>query len=259
MTKNSGADWTEVNEGLPFGKWVSHIEASRVAEGRVYMTQNGKRDDDFAAYIWKSEDFGHTWENIKNNLPYGPANVIREDPKNENILYVGTDYGVFVSLNRGLSWETLTGNLPTTYVHDINIHPRDNIAVIATHGRGMWALDVNILHQLIEFVLSKTKAGIFDIPNCMLPYNMDYYDETVKKLEAPVYVKEAGKIKIKILDIDGEIVSEDEMEIQKGINYVSWNLLNNKVPVKKGEYKLYISGQGFDDKKAFEVQSFSSR
>ena len=106
------------------------------------MAQNGKRDDDFQAYIWSSEDYGETWKDIAANIPLGPVNVIREDLINSDILYAGTDIGVYISKNRGQSWEVL-GDLPSTYVHDLIIHPRDNIMVIATHGRGMFALDIN--------------------------------------------------------------------------------------------------------------------
>ncbi|MDB4584708.1 hypothetical protein N9164_16275, partial [Draconibacterium sp.] len=258
MTKNSGTDWVEINKGLPVGKWVSQIEASRFANGRVYMTQNGKRDDDFAAYIWKSEDYGQTWESIKANIPYGPCNVIREDPKDENILYVGTDYGVFVSMNRGESWETLVGNLPTTYVHDINIHPRDDIAVIATHGRGMWALDVQMLRQVIKIETSDTLADIFNIAECMLPYSMEYYRRSVKKMNAPYYLKKAGKAEVKVTAADGTVVFETELDAKKGINYATWGLLTkDEKLVEAGTYKLQISGTGFDETKEFEVKPFS--
>ena len=108
------------------------------------MTQNGKRDDDFTPYIWKSTDYGKTWVDISKGIPLGPLNVVREDPVDRNILYVGTDQAVYSSrLDGGKTWQVLGANLPSTYVHDLIIHPRDNIIVIATHGRGMWALDAN--------------------------------------------------------------------------------------------------------------------
>jgi photosystem II stability/assembly factor-like uncharacterized protein len=133
--------------GLPHQKWVSRIVASAYDLATVYMTQNGKRDDDFAPYVWKSVDFGKTWINISGNIPLGPVNVIREDPVDKNILYVGTDIGVYVSKDGGKTWNVLGGNLPSTYVQDLIIHPRDNIIVIATHGRGMWAMDANPINE----------------------------------------------------------------------------------------------------------------
>lgn len=258
MTKNSGENWTEIDNNLPYGKWVSQMEASRFAEGRVYMTQNGKRDDDFAAYIWKSEDYGQTWESIKANIPYGPCNVIREDLKDENLLYVGTDYGVFVSMDKGKSWETLVGELPTTYVHDINIHPRDDIAVIATHGRGMWALDVQMLREVIAIETSDKTAGIFDIPACSLPYNKQYYKRSVKKLKAPYYLKEAGQVEVKITDAEENVAYEEKVDAKKGLNYAGWGLFNtNEELVEVGTFKIQLTGNGFDESKEFEVKPFS--
>ena len=142
VTKNGGEEWTEILSGLPKDKWISRVVASKYEMGRVYMAQNGKRDDDFQVYLWTSVDYGKTWTDISANIPIGPVNVIREDLINPDILYVGTDIGVYISKNRGKSWEVL-GDLPSTYVHDLIIHPRDNIMVIATHGRGMFALDMN--------------------------------------------------------------------------------------------------------------------
>ncbi len=142
VTKNDGGDWVEILNGLPKNKWISRIVASQYDLSTVYVTQNGKRDDDFQVYVWKSEDYGATWTDISGNIPLGPVNVIREDINNPNILYLGTDIGVYISKDQGKSWSVL-GNLPSTYVHDLVIHPRDNIMVIATHGRGMFALDLN--------------------------------------------------------------------------------------------------------------------
>jgi photosystem II stability/assembly factor-like uncharacterized protein len=143
VTKDGGKAWTEITAGLAPGKWMSRVVASANNLGTVFLTQNGKRDDDFTPYVWKSADFGKTWTSIAKGIPVGPVNVIREDPVNEKILYVGTDMGVYVTLDGGATWTVLGGNLPTAYVHDLVIHPRDNIIVIATHGRGMWALDAD--------------------------------------------------------------------------------------------------------------------
>jgi len=147
VTKDGGKNWKEIMKGLPHRKWVSRVAASQFDLGTVYMTQNGKREDDFNPYVWKSIDFGENWQDIAANIPLGPVNVIREDPINRNILYVGTDIGVYVSQDSGKTWAVLGGNLPSTYVLDLIIHPRDNILVIATHGRGMWAIDVEPVNQ----------------------------------------------------------------------------------------------------------------
>jgi len=142
VTKNGGKTWKEIMKGLPYKKWVSEIVASAYDLSTVYMTQNGKRDDDSAAYVWKSTDHGENWVDISGNIPLGPVNVIKEHPRNRNVLFVGTDIGVYVTTDGGKTWNVLGENLPSTFVHDLIIHPRDNILVIATHGRGMWAMDV---------------------------------------------------------------------------------------------------------------------
>ncbi len=148
-SKDGGKTWTEIKKGVHPDKWVSRVESSRFDMGTVYISQNGKRDDDFQVYIWKSTDYGDTWKDISGNIPIGPVNVIREDPIDKNILYVGTDIGVYVSLDGGESYSVL-GDLPSTYVHDLVIHPRDNMIVIATHGRGIWVLDANDVNKGIK-------------------------------------------------------------------------------------------------------------
>jgi photosystem II stability/assembly factor-like uncharacterized protein len=150
ITKDDGGNWEEIVAGIATDRWISRVVASKFAEGTVYMTQNGKRDDDFSVYVWKSVDYGKTWKSISANIPMGTVNVIREDPVDANILYVGTDVGVYITKDGGKKWDVLGGNLPTVFVHDIIIHPRDNIIVIATHGRGMYAMDANLVNGGIK-------------------------------------------------------------------------------------------------------------
>lgn len=145
-TKDGGKLWTEIrNSGVP-QKFVSRIIPSQYEIGTVYMTQTGRRDDDFQVYIWKSTDFGDTWKDISGNIPVGPVNVIREDPVNPDILYAGTDGTVYVTKDGGNKWDVL-GSLPFSYVHDLAIHPRDNMIIIATHGRGIWVMDANQVNE----------------------------------------------------------------------------------------------------------------
>ena len=142
VTKDGGDNWEEITAGLPYNKWISRIAASAFDLATVYVAQNGKRDDDFAPYLWKSTDFGQTWQSIAGNIPIGPINVVREDPRRSNVLYVGTDIGVYVTVDGGETWNVLANGLPSTFVSDLVIHPRDNVMIISTHGRGVWALDV---------------------------------------------------------------------------------------------------------------------
>jgi photosystem II stability/assembly factor-like uncharacterized protein len=141
VTTDAGKSWTELTSAVPTRKWYSRIVASRHTEGTVYVTQRGREDDDFAPYVYKSTDGGKSFTSLAGNLPAGPVNVIREDPANPKILYVGTDFGAFVSVDGGSQWQVLGGSLPSTQVSDLQVQPRDSIVVISTYGRGMWALD----------------------------------------------------------------------------------------------------------------------
>ena len=141
VTMNDGATWTELTAGLRGRRWISRVVPSLHADGTVYVTQRGREDDDFAPYIFKSTDFGATLTPIVNDIPAGSVNVIREDPRDANVLYAGTDFGAFVSLDGGRHWNVLGGNLPSVQVSDLQYQPRDNVIVISTYGRGMWALD----------------------------------------------------------------------------------------------------------------------
>jgi photosystem II stability/assembly factor-like uncharacterized protein len=141
VTIDGGNRWSNLTASLPLRKWVSSVVPSRHADGVVYVTARGREDDEFAPYVYKSTDQGRSFRSIAANIPAGPVNIIREDPMDPNILYVGTDFGAFVSGNGGRHWQVLGGNLPSTQVSDLQVHPRDHVIVVSTYGRGMWAMD----------------------------------------------------------------------------------------------------------------------
>lgn len=140
-TRDDGQRWQRVDAGLP-GKWVSRVIASEHEPGRAYVSFTGFREDDFEAYLYASDDFGESWTSIRGNLSSESVNVIREDPRDADVLYVGTDLGVWVTLDRGGTWHSLSANLPTTPVHDLRVHPRDDELVIGTHGRSVFVLEL---------------------------------------------------------------------------------------------------------------------
>ena len=140
-TLDGGKEWTDLTTRLPVRRWISRLVPSMHADTTMYVTQRGREDDDFAAYVYKSTDNGRSFRSITNNIPAGPVNVIREDPRNPNVLYVGTDFGVYVSTNGGDRWTVLGGNLPSVQVSDLAFHRRDNMLVISTYGRGVWVMD----------------------------------------------------------------------------------------------------------------------
>jgi photosystem II stability/assembly factor-like uncharacterized protein len=141
VTQDGGATWTEITAGLPFNKHVWTTVASKFDRATVFISLIGRHDDDFAPYVYKSTDYGKTWLDISGNIPGGPTNVIREDPQKKDVLYVGTDYGVYVTVDGGKTWSCLGSGLPNAPVWDLQVHPRDHMLVIATNGRGMWVID----------------------------------------------------------------------------------------------------------------------
>jgi photosystem II stability/assembly factor-like uncharacterized protein len=140
-TLDGGQEWVRIGDGLP-RKWVSRVVASRHREGTVYLSQTGFREDDFRSYLFRSDDYGESWESIVGALPDESVNVMQEDPTLQGVLYVGTDLGVYVSGDRGRTWHSLSARLPTTPVHDLDIHPREGELVIGTHGRSAFVLDL---------------------------------------------------------------------------------------------------------------------
>ncbi|MCX6560436.1 MAG: hypothetical protein NTZ26_07960 [Candidatus Aminicenantes bacterium] len=163
MTRDGGVTWANVRpaiKGVPAGLWCSRVEASHFDEGTCFVAFDGHRSDDFHPYVFKTADFGKTWTAASAGIPDGqPVYVIREDLKAKNLLFLGTEFGAFVSRNGGQSWSSLNLNLPTVAVHDLLIHPRDNDLIAATHGRGFWILDdITGLRQATDAVLAQDAA-----------------------------------------------------------------------------------------------------
>ena len=137
------ATWIDLTAAVPTRKWYSRVVPSRHAEGTVYITQRGREDDDFGVYVYKSTDYGKTFTSLAANIPAGSVNVIAEDPRAANTLYLGTDFGAFVSTTGGRQWHVLGTGLPSVQVSDLAYHPRDHLVVIATYGRGVWGQILN--------------------------------------------------------------------------------------------------------------------
>ena len=160
VSRDDGATWANVADridGLPKRTYVSRLEPSAHAEGRVYATFDGHRNGDYGAYVYVSEDYGDSWSRITDGLPDGwSVNVITEHHRAPNLLFVGNEVGLFVSVDRGEEWVRLKNNLPVVPVDDILIHPRDNDLLVGTHGRSFWILaDVTPLEHLSAEMLAE--------------------------------------------------------------------------------------------------------
>ena len=157
VTRDGGANWTNVRAnvpGVPDGIWVGRIEASHFEIGEAYLTFDGHRSDTFTPWIFKTTDFGETWLNITSNIPDGHVTrVIRQDLRNPDLLFAGTEFGLFISIDDGESWSRFMNGMPTVPIYDLVIHPRDNDLIAGTHGRSIFILDdITPLQQLTRDV-----------------------------------------------------------------------------------------------------------
>ena len=151
VSKDGGNSFTMISQKLPKGLYVSRVIASKYNVARVYVTLNGYRNDHFNAYVYQSDDYGTTWKQIMKDLPSEPVNVIKEDAVSEQVLYVGTDGGLYVSLDGGNSSMAWTKGLPASVpVHDLEIHPRDHEIILGTHGRSLYVGKLDALRKQLK-------------------------------------------------------------------------------------------------------------
>ncbi len=146
VTRDAGKTWKNVATrvpGLPKSTYVSRVAASKFGEGTAYATFDGHRTDDYGIYVFVTTDYGENWKAIRNGIPdsAGSVHVIREHPRNQNLLFVGAEFGLWISWDRGANWTPLKNNFPTVPVDDIAIQARENDLVLATHGRSIWVFD----------------------------------------------------------------------------------------------------------------------
>ena len=231
MTPDGGFQWIDVATPEK-KKWVSRVVASKWDEGTVYCSQSGFREDDWSAYLWKSPDYGKSWKSIVNNLPAETINVIREDPAHKEILYVGTDLGVYVSLDSGQTWETLQGGIPRTPVHDLVVQAREIDLVVGTHARSIWILPLKWVYELTPD-LRKKPITLFNVDNMTRGDNWGYensrarYDVSLPKspaLSGEIYTSASGKGTIRLLDKDNKVVAQSSFDAVLGFNPVSLDL-----------------------------------
>jgi photosystem II stability/assembly factor-like uncharacterized protein len=239
VTRDGGVKWTNVTTklGLPGPRWVASIEASRAVEGRAYVVFDGHRSDDDEVYVYVTEDFGETWKALRGNLPTGSTRVLREDIENPNLLYLGTEFAAWASLNRGQSWIKINNNLPTVAVHEFAQPNGVDEIVAATHGRSIWILDVSVLRQMTPET-QKAAVHLYK-PATAVRYRQEpprasIYGTGSKKFYgenppagAQIYyalAKKPEKISLKVVDYAGETVRELEAKAEPGLQRVPWDL-----------------------------------
>jgi photosystem II stability/assembly factor-like uncharacterized protein len=249
LSRDDGRTWASVGrsiKGLPPNTWCARLEASHFDPGTAYAAFDGHRTDDYAPYVFKTADFGKTWTSLRSSLPSpGWVHVIREDPKNRNLLWVGTEFGIFVSLDGGKSWFSLRNNLPTVAVTDIAVHPRERDLIIGTHGRGLWILDdIGYLQEMSPAALAEdlhvfTTRPVTAFEISSLRSTFDAPDFAAKNPPSGLAVTFAiakdlpEQPRLVIADAQGKNVFEMKVSKKAGLQREYWSL--NTAPEKDGK------------------------
>ncbi len=202
VTRDGGYSWQRISDSLPQDMWVSCVQASAHEEGRVYLALNGYRWDYFEPMVYVSENYGRSWQRIGSDLPLEPVNVIKEDPKNPEVLYLGTDHALYVSLDRGQSFMRLGSGLPDVAVHDLAIHPREAELVVATHGRSFYKGYVGHVQQLTDSLMAKP-LHLFELEPMRYSSRWgngpDWMERDTPRLVVPMWVGADGEVELTIL------------------------------------------------------------
>jgi hypothetical protein len=248
VSRDNGATFTEVGKnitGLPANAlagdnpyWVARISASHFDAATAYVAIDGHRSNDLKPYIYVTRNYGQSWTKLSDGLPqYGNLQVVKEDPKNPNLLYAGTEFGLYISLDAGRSWEKFMNNYPTVRTDDILVHPRDGDLIVATHGRSIWIADDITPLQQWNAQIAAADAHLFDVRPAvayLADIRRDISTGGEKEFEGEnpqrgtainFYMKAAGEAKVAITDPSGRAICESTVKAVAGINRVQWTLV----------------------------------
>ncbi len=251
VTKDGGSTWTNTVSnipGLPANTWCYHIEASVHAEGTAYAVFDGHTQNDKNTYVYKTTDFGQSWSSIVTDDVHGFARNIQEDYVSEDLLFLGTEFGLFVTIDGGASWSKFTNNMPATAVHFIELQKRTNDLVMGTHGRGIIIIDdISPLRELTQDVLVKD-VHFFESKPTVMQEQSNFFGFTnglnyvgpnpTTDAKITYYLKKRhtfGKMKMDIYDQEGNHLIDLSPGKSKGINTVTWNYQVRQPKIAKGK------------------------
>ncbi|HRG09638.1 MAG TPA: hypothetical protein PLJ08_13775, partial [Cyclobacteriaceae bacterium] len=263
VTTNQGTSWTNVTNniaGLTAGNWCSYVEPSRHDKNTAYVTFDNHRNGDMKTYIYKTTDMGVTWSSLATPDIEGFAYVVREDLKNPNLLFAGTEFGLYVSIDGGKKWNRFDNNLPKVAVHDMVIHPTEDALVLATHGRGIYIIDdITPLRQITPEIMAKTFHFLETKPTILSetggstrnpsPGDDVFYGENPNPLPRVVYYMNKrhtfGKMAIEIYDLDGTLMKEIPAGKSAGINIVDLVLTRDRPRIPPSDTREAVGGALF--------------
>ena len=251
VTKDGGKTWTNTTPnitGLPANTWCYHIEASKFGKGTAYAVFDGHTKNDKKAYAYKTTDFGKTWKSIVTADIYGFARSFQEDLENENLLFLGTEFGLYVTVDGGLNWSKFTNNMPATAIHYLEMHPKTNDLIMGTHGRGIIIIDdISPLRQIKPEIMDQKLVFLKTNPTIMWEESTFGGTSTETQFVGANPSRDAkivyylskrhtfGKMTMKVYDMEGKEVTSLAPGKQKGINIVEWSCVMRAPKVAVGK------------------------
>ncbi len=269
VTDNNGLAWKDrtpnlARSGAPSDKWVSRIVPSSHKAYRAYLTKSGYREDDFKAYIYRTDNMGRTWHDISGDIPDSPVSIIVEDKRNKLLLFAGTDTGVFFTINGGKNWIRLKNNMPPVPIRDIVVHEKTSDLIAGTYGRGIWVTNISPLQELSEKILRK-KTFLFDIiPGYVMTASQrswwgnfhmtgDNHLRTENEKPGLKVFYYTGKDQVnapelQIFDNEGKQLQKIQLSKTRGIHKIIWNSPGRKPGIFKfilisGKKKILKTGE----------------
>ena len=269
LSKDSGYHWTRISDKLPQDLWVTCVTPSAFKEGRVYLSLNGYRYDNFNPYLYISEDYGTTWKSLNGNLPPEPINTVKEDPKNEKIIYVGTDQGLYASIDGGITYMPFVSGLPRVPVHDLAFQTRENDLVVATHGRSIFITNLDVIQKLTPELLNKT-VELFDIRDVTVAGGFGgrggggggggRFGGVRPSASLNYYVKNAGSVTIQVKDDKGAVLNTITRNAEAGMNVFEYDLGTSAGrTLTAGTYQVEIESGAAKSAKPLAVKNMTRR
>lgn len=237
VSKDGGVTWMKISENLPQNLWVSRVVASKFKKERVYATLNGYRNDDFKSYVFVSNDYGTTWTDISKGLT-NAVNIIVEDSEKENILYVGTDNGLFISMDKGLFWQDFSSEIPNVAVHDLVIQAKAKELVVATHGRSIYKVNLDKIQALDAKILAK-EIHVFDIEKIKKSDNWgsawsNWSSVFEPKTIISVYSNSDKEVVLNVKNEKKKLLFTKKVSLVEGLNFVEYDLtVDEKYSIKE--------------------------
>ncbi len=263
ITRDGGKHWSNVVSnvpGLPAHTWVSSLEASHYDEATAYATFDGHATGDMKTYVFRTADYGKSWQPLATPELTGYAHVVKEDLVDKNLLFLGTEFGLFVSLDGGKQWAQFKGgDFPPVAVRDIAIQPRESDLLLATHGRGIWIVDdITPLRALTPEILGKNAAFLPSRPAVLtisaneFGFNgdADYVGRSASEAAVITYYQKKrhifGDLRLEVYDSSGKLVSTVPGNVRRGISRAEWSMRMKapKVPPAAGLVPNFFSFVG---------------